>query len=232
MIVFGFTSNAQVTGFFSGLIKDSITQQPISYTSISNLTTGKTVIANKGGFFKIEAKQGHLISIIAAEYKFDTLFLNAARLAKDTFVVFLPPLTHELEGVTVKSKYNPYQVDSIERKTSFDIINGKPKSQFDIANSGAGLGISLDYLSSHEKKKRRSLDIFEQMEQEAYIDYRFNVKTVSKYVTLSEDSLLLFIQQYRPTYEWVRKHTREEDILYYVNDKIKGFLRRKKAINY
>jgi len=38
---------------------------------------------------------------------------------------------------------------------------------------------------------------------------------------------LLFMQQYRPSYNWLRKHTNEEDILYYVNDKLKIFFKRK-----
>ncbi|WP_439516359.1 hypothetical protein [Sediminibacterium sp.] len=37
------------------------------------------------------------------------------------------------------------------------------------------------------------------------------------------EKLRLFMQQHRPSYDWLRKHTSEEDIRYYINEQLKIF---------
>ena len=38
---------------------------------------------------------------------------------------------------------------------------------------------------------------------------------------LKNEALQNFVQRHRPTYEWLRKHPKEEDIKYYINEKLK-----------
>ena len=64
------------------------------------------------------------------------------------------------------------------------------------------------------------------MEQEEYINYRFTPQLVSKYASLSIDSLIQFTQEFRPEYQWLRHHQTEEDMLFYINDKLKIFFKR------
>lgn len=219
---------AQNTSLITGCVRDSISHEIISYTSITNIGIKKTVLSNKNGQFKINAKENDLLSFASVGYTFDTLRLSKKNLPTDTLFIFLSPLTRSLQGVTVVSSHNysAYQLDSLQRrKDFFQTMSDHTIPVTSIANSGAGIGFNLDHFYNREKRKRRVIHLFDQMEQEQYINYRFTPLLVSKYATLSDDSLSLFIQQYRPTYNWLRKNVQQEDIFYYINDKLKLFLK-------
>jgi len=50
---------------------------------------------------------------------------------------------------------------------------------------------------------------------------------VSSLTGLKDEDLSLFMQQYRPTYQWLRAHPTDEDIMFYINEKLKD---RKKQV--
>ena len=165
-------------------------------------------------------------------YNFDTVRINKDSLAKDTLVFYLAQLTHKLLDVTIISskKYNAYQLDSIERRRDFfQTMSEHTQPVISGPNSGMGFGVglNLDHFYNREKLKRNAINMFDVMEDEQYINYRFNPEIVSQYASLSNDSLVLFMQLYRPNYTWLRKHSREDDIFYYINDKLKAFFMRK-----
>lgn len=222
---------AQNNSMLCGFLKDAISHQPLAFASITNMNLHETVLSNKNGFFKIPISQNQLISFASVGYNFDTILVNKKMMKKDTLHLFLSPLTLSLEGVTVvgKIKYSAYQLDSLKRrKDFFSTMSEHTQPTFSLANSGAGLGVNLDYFYNREKRKRKRINLFDQMEQEQYINYRFTPTLVNKYAILTADSLITFVQEYRPTYIWLRKHIAEEDVLYYVNDKLKLFFKRKK----
>jgi len=221
---------SQDKNILSGYLKDSITHEVIPYASITNISTNKTVLSNKKGLFKIAFKEGQLLSFAAVGYTFDTIRISEKISSLETVPVFLKPITISLETVYVigSIKYSAYQKDSIQRrKDFFQTMSDHTQPVFSNGNSGAGIGLNLDHFYNREKRKRKVLSLFDQMEQEQYINYRFTPVLINKYTTLSDDSLSLFIQQYRPSYDWLRKHTSEEDITYYINDKLKLFFKRK-----
>jgi len=221
----GFTqNNILVIGF----VRDSISQEAIPYTSITNMNIKKTVLTNNNGQFKINVIENQLLSFASVGYNFDTLRLTKKVLQNDTLYVFLSPLIRNLQGVIVSSrvKYSAYQLDSLQRrKDFFQTMSDHTIPVTSVANSGAGIGFNLDHFYNREKRKRKVINLFDQMEQEQYINYRFTPLLVSKYATLSDDYLSLFIQQYRPTYIWLRKNVKQEDVLYYINEKLKLFLK-------
>ncbi len=55
----------------------------------------------------------------------------------------------------------------------------------------------------------------------AYIDYRFSPHVVAYYTGLKGDELRNFLRFYTPDYTWLRQHLSDEDVLYYLNDKLK-----------
>ena len=209
-----------------GVIKDSITQEHIAFAAIINVNNKKTSLSNQKGIFSIQAMPNHLLSVASSGYSFDTIRITEDIFLKDTLQIFLKPLTNTLEKVIVytKVKYNPYQLDSINRrKDFFKIMTDHTIPTFSLANSGAGLGINLDHFYGYQKKKRKSISLFDKMEDEQYINYRFNASLVHQLTDFTDDKLISFMQLYRPDYKWLRKHTNKEDILFYINDKLKLF---------
>lgn len=211
-----------------GLVLDSATKQPIEYASITNIGSNKTSISNSKGRFSIDVAEGNILSVASINHYFDTLMLNQKLLADDTLIVYLKAIAQNLKEVTVTAILNRYQNDSAQRRKSFlqDVGSNKIPT-ISNANSGAGMGINLDRFSKREKNKRRAFDLFEAMEKEQYINYRFSIQLVSRYTTLRDDSLFNFMQQHRPSYKWLRNHVTEEDMKYYINEQLKIYFKRK-----
>jgi len=223
--------SAQNKKLNTGLIKDSVTQSRVAFTAITNINSRKTVISNKNGVFHLLLTENSLLSFAAVGYNFDTLRITREMLSNDTLTILLKPLTKSLESVTVysKIKYNNYQMDSIKRRNEF-FLNKSDYAipTFSNGNSGSGIGFNLDHFYGREKRKRKVISLFELMEQEQYINYRYNPELVFEYTELADDTLSLFMQQSRPNYNWLRTHTEKEDLLYYINDQLKIFQQKSK----
>ncbi len=214
---------SQQKNYVWGYLKDSITNEPIALASVTNLYTKNTVMTSNKGMFKIELTQNQVLSFAAVGYHFDTVTFHAKVLINDTLYLQLVPLLHSLGNVTVNTKgMNAYQLDSIERRKDFfeDIVQYKIPTVA-IANSGAGIALNIDRFSRREKNKRKAFQFFETNEREAYINYRFPPQLVTQYSGLNNDALQQFMQTHRPSYEWLRANHTEEDIKYYINEKLK-----------
>ncbi len=224
-----FMAGAQKRKLVYGYLKDSVTNAPIKLASVRNMNTNTTVMTNNNGRFAIETGDNHILSFAAVGYFFDTLQYNNTYIAQDTLYPFLVPLARDLGNVTVTARggMSRYQLDSMERRKDFlqDIANYTIPTVSQ-ANSGAGIALNLDRFSRHEKNKRRAMQFYETNEKEAYINYRFNTTLVQSLTGFKDEKLHLFIQRHRPSYDWLRKHTAEEDILYYINDQLKLFSKR------
>lgn len=210
-----------------GILKDSVTQSPVGFANITNLNSGKTVITNNNGLFSIEVGIGDMLSFSYIGYHFDTLRYTSDYASLSVLELTIKPLDNTLQGVTVRSKgYSQYQLDSMERRKEFLASTGALKKAVGGANSGAGIALNLDRFSKREKVKRNAYDFFDNNEKEEYINYRFNNTIVNTYTGLKSDSLQMFMQEYRPSFNWLREHLAEEDIKYYINDNLKNFFKR------
>lgn len=211
-----------------GYLRDSVTGQPIVLASVTNLNKAKTVMTSTVGLFRIDLSPNDILSFAAVGYHFDTVHFAGVLLLNDTLALRLAPLTYSLGNVTVTAKgMSRYQLDSIERRMEFlqDIVNYTIPTVSQ-ANSGAGIALNLDRFSKHEKRKRKAFAFFEANEKEEYINYRFPPELVTRYSSLKEEELQQFMQQYRPTEGWLRKNKTDEDIKYYINEKLKLFFKR------
>jgi hypothetical protein len=210
-----------------GYLRDSATRLPIPLASVKNLSTGQTVMTNNDGRFRINLSKNQYLGFAAVDYHFDTLQYSAKRQGQDTLQLVLRPLAHSLGNVTVTARgMNRYQRDSVERRNEFLKDVGHMQPVMAQPAYGAGVAISLDHFSKKEKNKRKSYDFYEENEKEEYINYRFPAELVTEFTGLKGEQLQDFMQRYRPEYEWLRKHTSEEDIKYYLNDKLKLYFKR------
>jgi uncharacterized protein YxeA len=229
LICFGFLFciqlSAQKNKVVIGYLRDSVSHAPIVLGSVSNNNTHETVMSGNTGRFKIHIKENEVLSYAAVGYHFDTIQFVHKLALQDSIEIFASPLSHDLGNVTVTAKgMSAYQMDSLERRNDLlhDMVSYK-KPTFALSNTGAGLGISIDRFSKHEKSKRRALDFFEAHEREEYINYRYSSKLVEESTGFKDEVLQNFMQQSRPSYDWLRANTSSEDIRYYINDQLKKF---------
>lgn len=209
-----------------GYLVDSATKLPVANATVSNKTRNKTAITGDNGFFQLNVSDFDLIFFTALGYRLKTFYYDIAN--KDTLRVFLSPLPKDLPGVTVRTTgYNQYQLDSIKRKREFVQDAGPKMKAIAPANSGAGIGLNLDALfKKKERRRREAYGDFDDNEKQEYVTYRFAMTFVQEYTGLKNDSLLDFMYKYTPTYKWLRKHQADEDVIYYINDKLKEFYGR------
>lgn len=217
------SSKAQQT-YIYGYIKDSLTELPIQDVHVSGNRGDTSDYTNSSGLFVVKASMGDTLTFLRVGYFTQKVALTQGVLI-DTLRIIMVPKTHELESVTVSSYgYADYQADSADRRKYFEEVIGYAKPLFDNANSGAGLGISLDRIFSHkEKNKKRAFKLFKDVEEDKYIDFRFNSILVHSYTGFKGEKLQRFMRKYRPSYNWLRSHTRQIDLLYYINAKLKKF---------
>jgi hypothetical protein len=206
----------------SGYIRDSLTHFPIANASVLNETTRKTVQTDQKGFFHLYAQSGDLLQLTAKNYHIDTVrFISVF---SDTIEIFLRSRSELLDMVTVSAKYSEYQFDSMKRKLDFDKMRGTTLNTVSRPNTGFGLSLNLDRAFKKKYSNRKKEDaLFKKTEQTAYVQYRFSPEVVAQYTGLKGEPLRDFIFLYTPSYQWLRQHTSNEEMVYYINEKLKTY---------
>ncbi|WP_207494472.1 hypothetical protein [Aridibaculum aurantiacum] len=206
-----------------GRLRDSITHFPVERGSITSFMSRQTVRSDLKGYFSILLQPNDHLQILAEGYKYDTLQFNY--LFIDTVTIYLSPTGNILPGVTVRTQYSKYQLDSINRRNEFEKNRGQVYKAVESRRSeGFGLTINLDRFFKKKHRNQASGErMFNTLEQMAYINYRFSPHIVAYYTGLKGEPLRDFMHRYSPTYSWLRQHPTNEDVLYYINEKIKEY---------
>lgn len=222
-LLFGLTASAQQRKIFSGAVVDSAESRAIRMASITNITLGKTTVSRGNGTFELEAGTGNIIAFGANGYYADTLTISLEMYAAGSLLLTLRPLPATLTNVTVLGNMSQYQVDSIERRKNFlqDVGESTIPAVGRANDMGFGVGINLDRWSKKEKRERKARSIFDMMEEDAYVNDRWNESFVGKYTTYKDDELIAFMERNRPQYQWLRKNTSEEALIYFINSALK-----------
>jgi hypothetical protein len=207
--------------YLNAFVKDSITHFAINGAKVINTRTGNNAITDEHGFVHIEVSPNDLISFGAADYtanliEFSSLFI-------DTITIFLPPSGKVLPTVSVTTRYSKYQLDSMNRKREFEENRGTKINSVSAA-PGFGVAINLDKIFKDKYKyQRKNEKRFGVMEKAAYVAYRYSPQLVAYYTGLKGPVLQDFMNQYTPSYDWLRAHPTDEELMYYINEKIKLF---------
>lgn len=210
-------------GWISGYLRDSSTHFPIAKGIVSNSSDNKKVETDAKGFFRIKVAPNDLLYAVAPSYHYDTLRYSI--LFGDTLTVYLAPFGNVLANVTVRSQYSKYQVDSIERRGVFEQMRGQTLNAVS-SNRTSGFGVILNLDRFTKKKyrnKKKEEALFEKTEQAAYVNYRYSPQLVAAYTGLKGDSLRIFMYRFTPDYEWLRAHPSNEEVINYINDKLKEY---------
>jgi hypothetical protein len=211
-----------------GFIKDSATREPLSNVLVTDAFARQLGHTDAKGYFNIPLKEGQTMFFDAPAYHYDTLRL--ATMTPDTVTVYLAHLPNDLIAITVTARgYNKYQQDSIKRRQAFEDDAVQKTPTFAKSNTDAGFALNLDpFISKKQRKRKSAAEMFQEIEETDYVDYRFPRSLVSSYTGLKDDDLSVFVEKYRPTYEWLRDHPTDEAVFFYINDKLKSYMKRKK----
>jgi hypothetical protein len=219
-IIFQFLySGASAQRQISGNIKSD--SEILISATIRNVSRHMINISDLGGNYKIVAEVGDSLIFSHLGYISDTIVVNNIMFI-DRLPVELKMKISYLTSVEV-DEMGKYRLDSLSRREDYDyIFNGKnAKPLWDNKLSGDGRGVNfspIGHWSSNEKQKRKLKERLERDDKEEFIYYKFS-RRVPRLTGLSGDSLIIFINKYKPTYDYCL-HANNLDILIYINDKL------------
>ena len=219
-------SGASAQGIVSGNIKGN--SELLFSATIQNISQHRVNTSDLGGNYKIAAEMDDTLIFSHLGYISDTVVVTSAMFS-ERLPIELKVKISNLASVDV-NEMSKYTLDSLSRREDYDYIfkgkNDKPLWDNKLSGDGRGVNFSpIGHWSSEEKQKRRLKERLERDDKEEFIYYKFS-RRVPKLTGLRGDSLLSFINTYKPTYEYCL-HATSLDILLYINDKLVLFKKRK-----
>ncbi|MGX5819644.1 carboxypeptidase-like regulatory domain-containing protein [Chitinophaga lutea] len=202
-----------------GQVTDTSGRLVLYPATIRNKNTGAKAFSDNGGYYRINARTGDEILISYVGYVSDSFRVKQAS-GTETHNIRLRMREAFLPGVEVSGKWNPYQLDSIQRYEEFRPFLEAPTTDLiDKSNKRyeGGFGITFSPFtrgSRREKDLRKFKKLYDEHERQAYVDYRYSKSFVSRVTGLNGDSLVRFTQKYTPSYEMLRGMNNENLIMW------------------
>lgn len=190
-------------GNVQGFVVDKDSKLRLAKVYIYNSANDEGIYNTPKGEFSIKAKAGDTLFAVLQGYALDTVVLKGQKA-----VYFqLKSLGITLREVAIiGDKYTPRERhEKTLKEYKYKLDKGKAKDLLNLGLGGAGLGIDAIYnLLSREGRNARHLQkILERDYKEAIIDYRFKPDYVKRVLQIGDYEAEDFMQQYRPSYQFV-----------------------------
>ncbi|MDN3587004.1 hypothetical protein QWY86_10020 [Pedobacter aquatilis] len=186
-----------------GVVIDKESKQRLAKVYIYNTRSGDGLYNTTKGEFSTFAVPGDTLVAALAGYGVDTVIFKGQSAA----YFQLKPLGIRLRDVLIQQKrLTPQQqYEKSIKEFRYATQRGSSKDLLNFGNGGVGLGIDAIYnlLSRQGKNARHLQKILEKDYREDLIDYRYNPNLVQQILGLKEPELKDFMEQYRPTYQFV-----------------------------
>ncbi len=186
-----------------GIVIDKESKQRLAKVYIYNIRTGDGLYNNTKGEFSTFAIPGDTLVAALSGYGVDTMVFKGQPAA----YFQLKSLGIRLRDVIIQQrKISPQQqYEKTIKEYRYATLRGSSKDLLNIGNGGVGLGIDAIYnlLSKQGRNARHLQQILEKDYREDLIDYRFSENLVKQVLGIKDTELVDFMQQYRPTYQFV-----------------------------
>lgn len=188
---------------FQGFVIDKSTKQRLAKVYIYNSRTDDALYNNTKGEFTTSASVGDTLFAALSGFAIDTIIYKG----QNSIYFQLSPLAIRLREVKIiGSMPTPQEAyDKTKREYKYALDRGSSRDLLNLGAGGVGLGIDAIYnlLSRKGKNARHLQKILEKDYQEQIIDFRFKPDFVRRTLGINNFELEDFMQQYRPTYEFV-----------------------------
>jgi ASC-1-like (ASCH) protein len=202
-------ANSQMT--IKGILKDIANDEPIQSVSIKNVNNGTIIYTTSDGLFSMDVKKNDLIEIHHMSY--ETIRLRIKDDKKSLYYnLVMRPKTNRLMEIIVRDKNTSYAADSVRSYETYKLILEKPGVD-EMSASTAPMAM----MSNKFRQEQAFKENYQKWEKAKYVNYMFNPKQLQKWTGLTGDSLALFIDTYRPSYEFIRGANDYQYLLYIKN---------------
>lgn len=212
-----------------GFVIDKESKQRLAKVYIYNSRTDEGLYNNSKGEFATQASVGDTLFAALQGYGVDTVIYKG----NSSIYFQLKSLAIQLREVAITgSSITPRErYDKTLREYKYATELGSSKDLLNIGSRGVGLGIDAIYnlLSRKGRNARHLQAILERDYKQEIIDYRFNAGFVGKALRISGFELQDYMQQYRPSYEFVLAASDYEFIVL-VRNNFASYRRNPKAL--
>lgn len=202
--------------------EDSI---PIASVSITNKTSGVITTSDTTGHYSIPARTG------------DTIFFRTLGYLQSAYVMAAGKTTHnhimvrqsiQLQAVRIAG--SNYKRDSIrfheEYKESFNFRRPRWYEVYGITTVNINQLYHALSIKKNKKKSRFKKQLIN-YEHDEFVSYKYSREIVNKLTNLNGDTLSLFMEQYHPTYDFMKDAT-DYDLYEFIKKSYNDYLSKNK----
>lgn len=212
-----------------GFVIDKGSKQRLAKVYIYNSRSDDGLYNNNKGEFSTLAAVGDTLFAALQGYGVDTIIYKG----NPAIYFQLKSLAIQLKEVSITgSSLTPRErYDKTLKEYKYATELGSSKDLLNLSSRGVGLGIDAIYnlLSRKGKNARHLQAILERDYKQQIIDYRFNANFVGKSLRISGYDLQDYMQQYRPSYDFVLAATDYEFIVL-IRNNFASYKRNPKAL--
>lgn len=191
--------------YVQGIVVDSASGEGMSKVSIENRNLSKGEFSDAEGRFRIWVREGDYLIFSNVGYKDAGLQVKAVH-RTDAVRIVMKPRSVQLQDVTIKKGYTPYQLDSIKRASLYEdaFTYKQQKSVF------SPISAVHQKFSKKHKTMRRFQEQIRGMEADKFVDSRYNSTIVNSLMGWGDDSSAFFIRSNPMEYDFARTATELE----------------------
>jgi hypothetical protein len=186
-----------------GFVVDESSKQRLAKVYIYNSHSDEGFYNNTKGEFSSQVMVGDTLFAALQGYAVDTLVYKG----QNTVFFQLKALTIRLREVAIiGSSLSPKErYEKTKKEYKYATDRGSSKDLLQLGQGGVGLGIDAIYnlLSRKGRNARHLQEILEKDYKEQIIDFKFRPELVKESLGISGFELQDFMQQYRPSYDFV-----------------------------
>lgn len=203
-----FITEAFAQTVIKGEVRDLADNSLMENVNVKNIYTQEGLTLKANGLFSIQVKKGELIEFSKVGYQTVRVRIVSEK-EPEYYKIVLSKTPIELREVDIRGKPLDFKKDSVRFRKTYDIVMRKDrKDDVDMRS------MPLAMLSKKNRQEWAFQEMYEQWEQEKYIDFVFNDKLVHRITYLEKEELQTFMKLYRPRYDFVRNVSEYEYLDY------------------
>ncbi|WP_295767859.1 hypothetical protein [uncultured Mucilaginibacter sp.] len=188
-------------------VVDSVTKEPLPYTSYSLKRQKGILVTDAKGRFKLMLSRTIQHDTLIFTYSaYKEVQIPVLKL-KANDVILLPPKGRLLKTVIVKNRTAKEDSLAMRKEFAKDFVFTKPKVIDAFSLTSINFDILYASLSKKNKQRKKLRAILERDELDNYVDSRFNRRNILRLVKLDSIQLRTFMTRHRPSYTNLKKLT-------------------------
>jgi len=182
-----------------GTVKDGISNEMLSTVTITNEKTNQKAYSDAQGFFTINANKGDAVTFALVGYKPQQYTVPSA-IGSVEMHISLFEQNYELDEFTLRPKFTPYQLDSMERRSTYSRALARQKG----GSIASPVTFVAEKLSKRSKRMFQFQKDFSVWEKEKFIATRYTTELVTSQTGLKGDTLAYFMNGNPLPYDFAR----------------------------